>query len=52
MKATLILTMDQQSMASFKVNSGCQRSGQLRHELSMEQTSNDLDTFKTVDMGK
>ncbi|XP_058250762.1 SH3 domain and tetratricopeptide repeat-containing protein 1 [Hemibagrus wyckioides] len=50
MKATLILTMDQQSMASFKVNSGCQRSGQLRHELSVEQTSNDLDTFKTVDM--
>ncbi|KAG7330270.1 hypothetical protein KOW79_006492 [Hemibagrus wyckioides] len=42
--------MDQQSMASFKVNSGCQRSGQLRHELSVEQTSNDLDTFKTVDM--
>ncbi|XP_060730612.1 SH3 domain and tetratricopeptide repeat-containing protein 1 isoform X3 [Tachysurus vachellii] len=53
MKATLMLTMDQQNMASLRVNSGCQRFGPYRHELSVEHNSNDLDnkdTFKSLDI--
>lgn len=52
MKAAL---MDQQKMASLRVNSGSQRFRQYPRELSGEYSNNDLDnkdTFKSVDMGK
>ncbi|XP_053537355.1 SH3 domain and tetratricopeptide repeat-containing protein 1 isoform X2 [Ictalurus punctatus] len=50
MKAAL---MDQQNMASLRVNSGSQRFRQYPRELSGEYSNNDLDnkdTFKSVDM--
>lgn len=49
MKATLMLTMDQKNLGSFRVNSGSQRFGQYRQEVSVEHSSNEL---KPLDMGK
>ncbi|KAB5579281.1 hypothetical protein PHYPO_G00193310 [Pangasianodon hypophthalmus] len=53
MKATLMLIMDQQNTASFRVKSGSQRFEEYRQELYVEYSSNDVDnkdTSKTVDM--
>lgn len=50
-----MLTMDQQSTASFKGNSESQRFGEYPRELCVDKSSSDVDnrdTLNGVDMGK
>lgn len=49
MKAALMLTMEQQNLGSFRVNSGSHRFGQYRQESYVEHSSSECNP---VDMGK